>query len=175
MVGSGGLVVMDDSNCMVEVARFFMNFTQNESCGKCIPCREGTKRMLEILNRIVNGEGEDGDIELLLEIADTVSATALCGLGKTAPSPVISTIREFRGEYEEHIAKKRCPAGSCRKLRRIVIDEGLCRGCSKCAKICPAGAISGKIKEPFAIDAAKCLKCEACLAVCSFRAIKEAI
>jgi NADH-quinone oxidoreductase subunit F len=175
MIGSGGLVVMDDSNCMVEVARFFMNFTQNESCGKCIPCREGTKRMLEILDRIVNGEGKDGDIELLLEIADTVSATALCGLGKTAPSPVVSTIREFRGEYEEHIVKKRCPAGSCRKLKRIVIDRGLCRGCSKCAKNCPVGAIFGKVKEPFVIDAAKCVKCEACLAACPFDAIKEAI
>jgi NADH-quinone oxidoreductase subunit F len=173
MIGSGGLVVMDDSSCMVEVARFFMNFTQNESCGKCVPCREGTKRMLEILERIVNGEGEDGDIELLLEIADTVSATALCGLGKTAPSPVVSTIREFRGEYEEHIAKKRCPAGSCRKLKRFVIDETLCRGCSKCAKTCPADAISGKVKEPFSIDAAKCVKCGACLAACPFRAIRE--
>ena len=122
MVGSGGLGVMDESTCMVEVARFFMNFTQNESCGKCVPCREGTKRMLEILERIVAGEGRDGAIELLLELAETISATALCGLGKSAPNPVVSTIKNFRNEYEAHIYEKRCPAGACQKLKRIYID-----------------------------------------------------
>ncbi|MDR2176697.1 MAG: NADH-quinone oxidoreductase subunit NuoF [Treponema sp.] len=171
MIGSGGLGVMDDHTCMVEIARFFMNFTQNESCGKCVPCREGTKRMLAILERIVAGEGREGDIETLLELADTISATALCGLGKTAPFPVVSTIRSFRGEYEAHIKEKRCPAGSCQKLRRIRIDAAKCKGCSKCAKICPVGAISGKIKEPFVIDGTTCIKCGACTGACPFKAI----
>jgi NADH-quinone oxidoreductase subunit F len=174
MIGSGGLVVMGGDTCMVEVARFFMNFTQNESCGKCVPCREGTKRMLAILERIVAGQGEDGDIELLLELADTISATSLCGLGKTAASPVVSTIKSFRAEYEAHIYEKRCPAGSCQRLKRISIDAALCKGCSKCSKICPAAAISGKLKEPFVIDQTKCIKCGACVGVCPFLAIKEA-
>jgi NADH-quinone oxidoreductase subunit F len=173
MIGSGGLVVMDDKTCMVEVARFFMNFTQNESCGKCVPCREGTKRMLEILERIVAGEGKEGDIDLLLELADTISATALCGLGKTAPMPVVSTIRNFRDEYEAHIRDKRCPAGACQKLRSISIDAEKCKGCSKCARQCPVNAISGKIKEPFVIDSSKCVKCGACVSACPFKAIKE--
>jgi len=174
MIGSGGLVVMDKDTCMVEVARFFMNFTQNESCGKCVPCREGTKRMLAILERIVAGNGQDGDIELLLELADTISATSLCGLGKTAPSPVVSTINGFRSEYEAHIYEKRCPAGGCQKLKRIFIDRTLCKGCSKCSKSCPAGAISGKVKEPFVIDPNRCVRCGACIGVCPFQAIKEA-
>ena len=173
MIGSGGLVVMDSNTCMVEVARFFMNFTQNESCGKCVPCREGTKRMLEILERIVAGEGQDGDIELLLELAETISATALCGLGKSAPSPVVSTIKNFRDEYEAHIYEKRCPANACQKLKRIYIDPTLCKGCSKCAKQCPVNAISGKIKEPFTIDLNKCIRCGSCVASCAFKAIKE--
>jgi NADH-quinone oxidoreductase subunit F len=173
MIGSGGLVVMDSNTCMVEVARFFMNFTQNESCGKCVPCREGTKRMLAILERIVEGKGEDGDIELLLELADTISATALCGLGKTAAFPVVSTIRSFREEYEAHIYEKRCPAGSCQKLKKIQIDPTSCKGCSKCSKSCPVGAISGKIKEPFTIDQTKCIKCEACISTCPFHAISQ--
>ncbi len=173
MIGSGGLVVMDSNTCMVEVARFFMNFTQNESCGKCVPCREGTKRMLEILERIVAGEGKDGDIELLLELSDTISATALCGLGKSASSPVVSTIRNFRDEYEAHIYDKKCPAGACQKLKQIVIDPALCKGCSKCSRVCPVGAISGKIKEPFVIDQTKCIKCGSCIGACAFKAIKE--
>ena len=173
MIGSGGLVVMDSDTCMVEVARFFMNFTQNESCGKCVPCREGTKRMLGILERIVAGEGEDGDIELLLELADTISATALCGLGKSAPSPVVSTIKNFRDEYEAHIYEKRCPAGACQKLKQIVIDPELCKGCSKCARQCPVNAIEGKVKEPFKIDQSKCIKCGSCIGACAFKAIKE--
>jgi NADH-quinone oxidoreductase subunit F len=172
MIGSGGLVVMDGHTCMVEIARFFMNFTQNESCGKCVPCREGTKRMLAILERIVAGEGEEGDIELLLELADTISETALCGLGKTAPFPVISAIRSFRAEYEAHIREKRCPAGSCQKLKRIRIIAEKCKGCSKCSKICPVGAISGKTREPFVIDPAVCVKCGACLSCCPFKAIE---
>ena len=174
MIGSGGLVVLDESNCMVEVARFFMKFTQNESCGKCVPCREGTKRMLAILERIVEGKGEDGDIDLLLELADTISATALCGLGKTAAFPVISTIKNFREEYEAHIFEKRCPAGACQKLKKIVIDPVLCKGCSKCSRSCPVNAISGTIKEPFIIDQTKCIKCGACITTCPFHAIKEA-
>ena len=173
MVGSGGLVVMDESTCMVEVARFFMNFTQNESCGKCVPCREGTKRMLEILERIVAGEGRDGDIELLLELAETISATALCGLGKSAPNPVVSTIKNFREEYEAHIYEKRCPAGACQKLKRIYIDPELCKGCSKCARQCPVEAISGKVKEPFSINLEKCIRCGSCISTCPFGAIKE--
>ena len=173
MIGSGGLVVMDDKTCMVEVARFFMNFTQNESCGKCVPCREGTKRMLEILERIVAGQGRDGDIELLEELADTISNTALCGLGKTAPSPVLSTIQNFRDEYEAHIYEKRCPAGTCTKLRRFVIDPDKCKGCSKCARNCPVGAISGQIKSPYVIDQEKCIKCGACVTNCAFGAVRE--
>ncbi|MDR1248955.1 MAG: NADH-quinone oxidoreductase subunit NuoF [Treponema sp.] len=174
MIGSGGLVVMDDHTCMVEIARFFMNFTQNESCGKCVPCREGTKRMLSILERLSSGQGREGDIEMLLELADTISATALCGLGKTAPSPVVSAIRSFRSEYEAHIKEKRCPAGSCQKLKKIRIDPELCKGCSKCSRICPVGAISGEKKAPFVIDGTKCIKCEACVENCPFHAIKEA-
>jgi NADH-quinone oxidoreductase subunit F len=173
MIGSGGLVVMDEHTCMVEVARFFMNFTQNESCGKCVPCREGTKRMLQILERIVAGQGEEEDLDMLLELADTIAATALCGLGKTAPSPVISTIKYFRDEYEAHVREKRCPAKTCQKLKKIVIDPALCRGCSKCSRGCPVEAISGKIKEPFVIDQAKCIKCGACIETCPFKAIRE--
>lgn len=173
MIGSGGLVVMDEDTCMVEVARFFMNFTKNESCGKCVPCREGTKRMLEILEGIVAGKGKLEDIDTLLELADTISSTALCGLGKTAPSPVVSTIKNFRDEYIAHIVDKRCPSKTCQKLKRIFIDKDECKGCSKCAKGCPVGAISGKIKEPFTIDEEKCIKCGACLDACAFKAVKE--
>ena len=173
MIGSGGLVVMDDKTCMVEVARFFMNFTQNESCGKCVPCREGTKRMLEILEQIVAGQGKDGDIDLLLELAETISAPALCGLGKTAAQPVVSTIRYFRDEYEAHVKEKRCPTHNCQKLKRYYIDPQECKGCSKCARMCPVGAISGEIRSPFTIDPDKCIKCGACFDGCSFHAVKE--
>jgi len=173
MIGSGGLVVMDSDTCMVEVARFFMNFTQNESCGKCVPCREGTKRMLEILERIVAGNGKDGDIELLLELADTISSTALCGLGKTAAFPVVSTIKSFRDEYEAHVYDKKCPAGNCKKLVTYQIEADKCKGCSACARKCPVGAISGEIKKTFIIDISKCIKCGACVETCKFGAIKE--
>lgn len=173
MIGSGGLVVLDEDTCMVEIARFFMHFTQNESCGKCVPCREGTKRMLAILERIVEGKGEEGDIELLLELADTISSTALCGLGKSAASPVVSTIRNFRGEYEAHIREKRCPAGSCQKLKRIRVDPARCKGCGKCAKSCPVQAIAGQIKQPYTIDLNRCIRCEACIQSCAFNAIME--
>ena len=175
MIGSGGLVVMDDKTCMVEVARFFMNFTQNESCGKCVPCREGTKRMLEILTRITEGKGQDGDIELLEELADTISNTALCGLGKTAASPVVSTIKNFRKEYEAHIYEKRCPAGECAKLKRYVIDAEKCKGCSKCARNCPVKAIDGVVKSPFVINQDKCIKCGACASNCPFGAIRQEV
>ncbi len=174
MIGSGGLVVMDNHTCMVEVARFFMHFTQNESCGKCVPCREGTKRMLEILERIVAGEGRDGDIELLEELSDTISNTALCGLGKSAPNPVVSTIKNFRDEYEAHVYDKKCPAGQCQKLKRIYIDPTVCKGCSACARKCPVSAINGKIKEPFSIDLSKCIRCGSCISTCKFGAVKEA-
>ena len=173
IIGSGGLVVMDEKTCMVEVARFFMNFTQNESCGKCVPCREGTRRMLEILERIVDGQGRDGDIELLEELGEMISNMALCGLGKTAAGPVLSTIKYFRKEYEAHIYEKRCPAGECQKLKRIVIEPSLCKGCSKCARICPVDAISGKIKQPYTINLDKCIRCGSCISACAFNAIKE--
>lgn len=173
MIGSGGLVVMDENTCMVEVARFFMNFTQNESCGKCVPCREGTKRMLEILERIVKGNGTLDDINLLEEIAETVSKTALCGLGKTAANPVLSTLKYFRDEYVAHVVDKKCPAGACQALKTFRIDADKCKGCSKCARNCPVGAINGEIKSPFKIDTAKCIKCGACIDNCPFGAVEE--
>jgi len=172
MIGSGGLVVMNDKSCMVEVARFFMNFTQNESCGKCVPCREGTKRMLELLNDIVEGRGTLEHIELLEELAETISATALCGLGKTAASPVVSTLKYFRDEYIAHVVDKTCPAGQCKALVQITIDPALCKGCTKCARICPVGAISGSVKEAHVIDQTKCIKCGACKDSCNFKAIQ---
>ena len=174
MIGSGGLVVMDENTCMVEVARFFMNFTQNESCGKCVPCREGTKRMLEILERIVKGNGTLEDLDLLEELAQMITDTALCGLGKSAALPVISTLKLFRKEYEEHVLEKKCVSGTCSALRKYVIDPSICKGCSKCARNCPVGAIKGQIKEPFTIDSTVCIKCGACQSACPFGAIKVA-
>ena len=174
MMGSGGLIVMDEDNCMVDVARFFLDFTQDESCGKCPPCRIGTKRMLEILERICDGQGEEGDIERLEELAEGIKASALCGLGQTAPNPVLSTIKYFRDEYEAHIYEKRCPAGVCRNLLNYVIDEEKCKGCGICAKKCPGDAITGEKKKPHVIDAAKCVKCGACIEACPFNAIAKA-
>ena len=156
---------------MVEVARFFMSFTQRESCGKCTPCREGTKRMLEILERIVNGQGKLEDLDTLEELATMVKTMALCGLGKSAPLPVISTLKTFRDEYVEHIVDKKCRAKTCTALRRYVINPDLCKGCSKCARNCPVNAISGVVKQPYTIDADKCIKCGACKDNCAFDAI----
>ena len=174
MVGSGGLVVMDEHTCMIEVARFFMDFTQRESCGKCVPCREGTRRMLEILERIVAGNGEMEDLQRLRDLADLITHTALCGLGKSAALPVVSTMNAFPEEYLEHIQDKKCRAGVCQKLKQYVIQEDLCKGCSKCARNCPVQAISGELKSPFHIDQAKCIKCGACMSNCPFKAIKVA-
>ncbi|MCD8163715.1 MAG: NADH-quinone oxidoreductase subunit NuoF [Synergistaceae bacterium] len=170
MMGSGGLVVMDEETCMVDVAKFFLNFTQSESCGKCTPCREGTKRMLEMLEKITDGRGEDGDIEKLEKLAASIKAGALCALGQTAPNPILSTLRYFRDEYEAHIKEKRCPAGACHHLLTYKITDA-CKGCSLCAKNCPVNAISGEPKQKYVIDAAKCIKCGACLTKCPFKAI----
>ena len=171
IVGSGGLVVMDEHTCMVEVARFFMSFTQRESCGKCVPCHEGTKRMLEILEKIVAGKGELEDLDRLQELAEMVKSMALCGLGKSAPLPVLSTLRLFRHEYEEHIVEHKCRAKVCEAMKKYVINPEFCRGCSKCAKNCPVGAISGEIKKCFHIDPLKCIHCGACKENCAFDAI----
>ena len=171
MVGSGGLVVMSDKTCIVEVARFFMNFTQHESCGKCVPCREGTKNMLKILEKIVAGKGEMKDLDTLEELAHAVKDGSLCGLGKTAPNPVLSTLKYFRDEYIAHIKDKKCPAGVCTAMKKLVINESACRGCTKCARICPVGAIEGTIKHPHHINQDKCIKCEACMQNCPFKAI----
>ena len=173
MMGSGGLIVMDEDNCMVDIAKFFLEFTQDESCGKCPPCRIGTKRMYEILDRITKGQGQEGDIEKLEELAKNIQKSALCGLGQTAPNPVLSTIKYFRDEYEAHIKEKRCPAGACKDLLSYNIDPDICKGCSLCAKNCPVGAISGEIKSPFKIDKDKCIKCGACLSKCPFKAISK--
>ena len=170
MMGSGGMIVMDEDNCMVDIARFFLDFTVDESCGKCTPCRVGTRRMLEILERITEGKGEEGDIEKLEALAENIKATALCGLGQTAPNPVLSTLKYFREEYEAHIKEKRCPAHHCQKLLNYVITDK-CRGCTLCSKVCPAGAISGTVKEQHVIDTTKCLKCGACIEKCRFGAI----
>ena len=171
IMGSGGMVVMDDTTCMVGMAKFFLDFTAKESCGKCVHCRIGTKRMLEILTRITKGEGKDGDIELLEELCDGIKNGALCGLGQTAPNPVLSTIRYFRDEYEAHINQSRCPVGECRDLLTYSIDPQSCRGCTACARKCPAGAIAGKPKTAHIIDAGKCIKCGQCVATCKFGAI----
>ena len=171
MVGSGGLVVMNQQTCMVKIARFFMKFTQNESCGKCVPCREGTRQMLALLDDIIEGRADEHTLELLEQTARAVQLGSLCGLGKTAPNPVLSTLRNFREEYESHVVKKICPTGECRALARPEILADRCKGCTACARKCPVGAISGTPKEPHVIDPEKCIRCGACKAACRFKAI----
>lgn len=173
MMGSGGLIIMDDTTCMVNLARFFLDFTVDESCGKCPPCRIGTKRMLEILERLVAGKGKDGDIEKLEKLALNIKRSSLCGLGQTAPNPVLSTLKYFRNEYEAHIYEKRCPAGECKAMTKVMIDKTKCRGCSLCSKNCPVGAITGELKSPFEINQDKCIKCGVCIAKCPFKAISR--
>jgi NADP-reducing hydrogenase subunit HndC len=162
---------MDEDNCMVDIAKFFLEFTVDESCGKCPPCRIGTKRMYEILERITGGKGEAGDIEKLELLAKNIKASALCGLGQTAPNPVLSTLRYFRDEYEAHIKDRKCPAGVCKAMMHYVIQANLCKNCGICARQCPVDAISGDKKIPYIIDQDKCIKCGVCMEKCPFKAI----
>ena len=171
MMGSGGMIIMDEDNCMVDIAKFFLEFTVDESCGKCAPCRIGTRRMMEILEKITQGKGTLEDLDRLETLCRHIKENALCGLGQTAPNPVLSTLRYFRDEYVAHIVEKRCPAGVCKDLLTFSVDPGKCRGCTLCAKQCPAGAISGSVKLPHVIDQSKCVKCGTCLDACKFGAI----
>ncbi|MCC8081273.1 MAG: NADH-quinone oxidoreductase subunit NuoF [Lachnospiraceae bacterium] len=171
IVGSGGMIVMDEDTCMVDIAKFFLQFTVDESCGKCTPCRVGTKRMLEILEKITKGQGEMEDLDRLEKLAGQIKQNALCGLGQTAPNPVLSTLKYFREEYIAHIRDKKCPAGTCRALTTYKIDPVKCKGCTLCARNCPADAITGEVKTPHAIDTAKCIKCGTCIEKCRFGAI----
>ncbi|OKP91495.1 NADH dehydrogenase [Paenibacillus sp. P32E] len=171
MMGSGGMIIMDEDTCMVDVARFYLDFTRDESCGKCTPCRIGTKRLLELLDKITEGKGSMEDLEKLENLSVQIKNASLCALGQTAPNPVLSTIKYFREEYMAHIVDKKCPAGVCKSLISYQIDSDLCRGCSLCAKKCPTDAISGEMKEPFVIDTAVCIKCGVCFDVCKFKAV----
>ena len=173
MMGSGGLIVMDEDNCMVDIAKFFLNFTVDESCGKCAPCRIGTKRMMELLEKITDGKGTLEDIDRLEELAYYIKENSLCGLGQTAPNPVLATLKFFRDEYVAHVVDKRCPAGVCKKLLNFSIDPEKCKGCTLCARKCPVGAISGTVKNPHTIDTTKCIKCGACMDNCKFGAISK--
>ena len=173
MMGSGGLIVMDEDTCMVDIAKFFLEFNVDESCGKCTPCRVGTKRLLELLNKITDGTGTMEDLEKIDELAQFIKANSLCGLGQTAPNPVLSTLRYFRDEYVEHIVNKRCPAGVCKALLNYKIDPVKCKGCTLCARSCPAGAIVGTVRQPHTIDVSKCVKCGACMEKCKFGAISK--
>ena len=174
MMGSGGLIIMDESKCMVNLAKFFLEFTVDESCGKCPPCRIGTKRMLEILTRITEGKGKEGDIEKLEHLAENIKKASLCGLGQTAPNPVLSTLKYYRDEYEAHIKEKRCPAGECKALTQVHIDPEKCKQCGICAKNCPVGAIDGEVRKgPFKINQEKCIKCGICITKCPFKAISK--
>ncbi len=174
MMGSGGLIVMDEDTCMVDIAKFFLEFTVEESCGKCSPCRLGTKKLLEMLEDITEGRGQPGDVERMLELSEYIKANSLCALGQTAPNPVLSTIKYFREEYDAHIIDKTCPSGVCKKLIRYHIDPVLCKGCTICARNCPTDAISGEVKNPHVIDQDKCVKCGACYDSCKFKAIYKA-
>ena len=171
MMGSGGLIVMDEDTCMVDIAKFFLEFTVDESCGKCTPCRIGTKRLLELLNKVTDGNATMEDLDKMEELCHHIKSASLCGLGQTAPNPVLSTLRYFRDEYIAHIVDKKCPAGVCKNLLQYSIIEDKCKGCTACARVCPVGAISGTVKEPHVIDASKCIKCGACMAKCKFGAI----
>ena len=173
MMGSGGLIVMDEDNCMVDIAKFFLEFTVDESCGKCTPCRIGTKRLYELLEKITDGKGTMEDLDRLEELCYTIKNSSLCGLGQTAPNPVLSTLRYFRDEYIAHVKDKTCPAGVCKKLVKYEIVADKCKGCSLCARKCPVGAISGEIKSPFVIDLDKCIKCGVCMDSCKFGAIEK--
>ena len=171
IVGSGGMIVLDEDNCMVNMAKYFIEFTQSESCGKCVPCRIGTKRLLEILSRITKGEGREGDIELLEKLSLGIKSTSLCGLGQTAPNPVLSTLKYFREEYEAHIRDKKCPAKTCREMLTYSVLEDFCKGCGACLRACPAGAITGEKKKPHKIDPDICVRCGACFDVCKFKSV----
>ena len=171
IVGSGGMIVLDEDNCMVNMAQYFVQFTQEESCGKCVPCRVGTKRLLETLNRITRGQGREGDIEHLEKLSNGIRNMSLCGLGQTAPNPVLSTIKYFREEYEAHIRDKKCPSKVCKALLVYSIDEKLCKACGACLRACPAGAITGEKKVPHKIDQSKCIKCGSCFDVCKFKSV----
>jgi NADP-reducing hydrogenase subunit HndC len=173
MMGSGGLIVMDEDNCMVDIAKFFLEFIIDESCGKCSPCRIGTRRMYEMLDKITKGNATLKDLDALEELCMHVKNSSLCALGQTAPNPVLSTLRYFRDEYEAHVVEKRCPAGVCKDLLSYEIDPVKCRGCTACLRKCPAGAISGTVKNPHVIDAKKCIKCGACMESCKFGAISR--
>jgi ferredoxin len=171
IMGSGGLIVMDQDTCVVDLARYFLDFIQRESCGKCTSCRVGTRHMVEILERICRGEGEIEDLHRLESLAKTVKSTSLCGLGQTAPNPVMTTLRYFRSEYVEHVVNKYCPALVCRSLIEYYVIPNKCTGCQRCVSVCPTGAISGPRSEPHNLDPAKCIKCRACLEICRFDAI----
>lgn len=171
IVGSGGMIVLDEDNCMVNMAKYFIHFTQEESCGKCVPCRIGTKRLLEIMERITKGQGKESDLELLEDLSNSIKVTSLCGLGQTAPNPVLSTLKYFREEFEAHIRDKKCPARVCKDLITYAVIEEACKGCGACLRACPAGAITGEKKKTHTIDPGKCIRCGACFEVCKFKSV----
>jgi len=171
IVGSGGMIVLDEDNCMVNMAKYFIQFTQEESCGKCVPCRIGTKRLLEIMERITKGQGKESDLELLETLSNSIKVTSLCGLGQTAPNPVLSTLKYFREEFEAHIRDKKCPAKVCKDLITYSVIEEACKGCGACLRACPAGAITGEKKKPHRIDPGSCIRCGACFEVCKFKSV----